>query len=155
VAYSGGGGIPLTLAYARLMPCLDRKCWQSLPILPAWPRSQFERCARFFAREHGIPFARQSRPMELERERVCGEMDPIAAFTARTNSSAWLEQELERTGFEALAYGLNLDDGQDFRPGPIRRPAQHRVAAPLAEAGTYQGPMFVPCLNAPKLRVWE
>ena len=37
-----------------------------------------------------------------------------------------LEQELERTGFQALAYGLNLDDGQDFRPGH-KAAAQHRA----------------------------
>ena len=45
-----------------------------------------------------------------------------------------LEQELERTGFQALAYGLNRTTGQDFRPGH-KAAAQHRVAAPLAEAG--------------------
>jgi pyridinium-3,5-biscarboxylic acid mononucleotide sulfurtransferase len=45
-----------------------------------------------------------------------------------------LEQERVRLGFDAVAYGLNLDDRKDFRPGQ-RAAAAHRIAAPLAEAG--------------------
>ena len=64
-----------------------------------------------------------------------------------------LEQELERTGFEALAYGLNLDDGQDFRPGH-KAAAQHRVAAPLSEAGLTKADVRTLAQRA-DLRVWD
>src|SRR5438876_6348995 len=37
-------------------------------------------------------------------------------------------------GFETIAYGVNLDDKSEFRPGQIAA-AQHRVAAPLLDAG--------------------
>ncbi|MDE3138029.1 MAG: ATP-dependent sacrificial sulfur transferase LarE [Acidobacteriota bacterium] len=37
-------------------------------------------------------------------------------------------------GFSALAYGINADDTRDFRPGH-RAAAEHRVLAPLLDAG--------------------
>src|SRR6202012_3936379 len=64
-----------------------------------------------------------------------------------------LEQELERTGFLALAYGLNLDDGRDFRPAH-KAAAQHRVAAPLAEAGLTKADVRALAMRG-GLRVWD
>ncbi len=55
--------------------------------------------------------------------------------------------------FDALAYGLNLDDGQDFRPGH-KAAAQHRVAAPLAEAGLSKADVRALAQRA-QLRVWD
>ena len=80
----------------------------------------------------GIPL-RTIETHELEREEYAVN-GPDRCFHCKDELFSMLEQELERTGFEALAYGLNLDDGQDFRPGH-KAAAQHRVAAPLAEAG--------------------
>jgi len=40
----------------------------------------------------------------------------------------------ERRGFDALAYGINADDVQDFRPGH-RAASEHEVLAPLLDAG--------------------
>ena len=94
-------------------------------------RSQF-RDAQDFARDHGIPL-RSIETHELEREEYAAN-GADRCFHCKDELFSVLEQELERTGFEALAYGLNLDDGQDFRPGH-KAAAQHRVAAPLAEAG--------------------
>src|SRR5262249_5532900 len=42
--------------------------------------------------------------------------------------------ERERGSFEYIAYGKNLDDEGDFRPGQ-RAAELHRIVAPLAEAG--------------------
>ncbi len=39
-----------------------------------------------------------------------------------------------KRGFGAIAYGMNADDTQDYRPGQ-RAAAEHEVLAPLAEAG--------------------
>ena len=40
----------------------------------------------------------------------------------------------EELGFTNIAYGMNSDDRQDFRPGQ-RAAQEHAVLAPLAEAG--------------------
>src|ERR1700751_2414877 len=44
-----------------------------------------------------------------------------------------LDELAKERGFAALAYGLNADDSDDFRPGP-RAAAEHRVLARLLEA---------------------
>ena len=80
-------------------------------------------------------------------------MGPIVAFTAKTNSLACWSRNWSVRAFEALAYGLNLDDGQDFRPGH-KAAAQHRVAAPLAEAGLSKADVRALAQRA-ELRVWD
>jgi len=44
-----------------------------------------------------------------------------------------LSRLAERRGFAALAYGINADDMQDFRPGH-RAASEHKVLAPLLDA---------------------
>ncbi len=39
-----------------------------------------------------------------------------------------------KRGFSSIAYGMNADDTQDYRPGQ-RAAKEHEVLAPLAEAG--------------------
>jgi uncharacterized protein len=107
--------------------------------------------AQNFALEHGIPL-RSIKTHELEREEYAVN-GPDRCFHCKDELFSVLEQELERTGFEALAYGLNLDDGQDFRPGH-KAAAQHRVAAPLAEAGLSKADVRALALKA-QLRVWD
>ena len=45
-----------------------------------------------------------------------------------------LDQLVRRRGFAAVAYGVNVDDQGDWRPGQ-RAAQEHRVLAPLLEAG--------------------
>ena len=45
-----------------------------------------------------------------------------------------LDDLVERRGFAAVAYGVNLDDQGDWRPGQ-RAAREHQVLAPLLEAG--------------------
>jgi pyridinium-3,5-biscarboxylic acid mononucleotide sulfurtransferase len=45
-----------------------------------------------------------------------------------------LDAMAEERGFAAIAYGVNADDTLDFRPGH-RAAAEHRVLAPLLDAG--------------------
>jgi uncharacterized protein len=113
-------------------------------------RSQFSD-ARDFAREHGIPL-QSIETHELEREDYAVN-GPDRCFHCKDELFGVMEQELERTGFEALAYGLNLDDRQDFRPGH-KAAAQHRVAAPLAEAGLTKADVRALAQRA-DLRVWD
>lgn len=46
---------------------------------------------------------------------------------------AQLDRIAEQRGFAAVAYGINADDTQDFRPGH-RAAAEHKVLAPLLDA---------------------
>ena len=109
------------------------------------------RDAQEFAREHGIPF-RSIETHELERE-AYARNEGDRCFHCKDELFRMLEQELERTGLAALAYGLNLDDGRDFRPGH-RAAAQHKVAAPLAEAGLSKADVRALAQRA-GLRVWD
>ena len=80
-------------------------------------------------------------------------MGRIAASIARTSFSVCWSRSWSAPAFEALAYGLNLDDRQDFRPGH-KAAAQHRVAAPLAEAGLTKADVRALAQRA-ELRVWD
>jgi pyridinium-3,5-biscarboxylic acid mononucleotide sulfurtransferase len=55
--------------------------------------------------------------------------------------------------FEAVAYGMNVDDLGDFRPGQ-KAAAQHKVLAPLAEAGLTKEEIRTLAREA-GLRVWD
>jgi len=55
--------------------------------------------------------------------------------------------------FQTIAYGLNVDDQSDFRPGQLAA-KQHRVAAPLLEAGLSKADIRELARMA-DLRVWD
>ncbi|MGC2403397.1 MAG: ATP-dependent sacrificial sulfur transferase LarE [Acidobacteriaceae bacterium] len=148
VAYSGGVDSAY-LAYAAYRT-LGSKMVAVIADSASLARSQF-REALEFAREHEIPL-HVIETHELEREEYAVN-GPDRCFHCKDELFSMLEQELKRTGFEALAYGLNVDDGQDFRPGH-KAAAQHRVAAPLAEAGLTKADVRGLARQA-KLRVWD
>ncbi|MEA3006940.1 MAG: pyridinium-3,5-biscarboxylic acid mononucleotide sulfurtransferase [Acidobacteriaceae bacterium] len=148
VAYSGGVDSAY-LAYAA-HAVLGPQMLAVIADSASLARSQLSD-AQEFAREHGIPL-RAIETHELEREAYAVN-GPDRCFHCKDELFGMLEQELERTGFEALAYGLNLDDGQDFRPGH-KAAAQHRVAAPLAEAGLTKADVRALSQRA-QLRVWD
>jgi uncharacterized protein len=56
-------------------------------------------------------------------------------------------------GFSAVAYGMNLDDVGEFRPGQ-RAAAEHRVLAPLADAGLTKADIRALAREA-GLRIWD
>src|SRR6202046_3112274 len=147
VAYSGGVDSAY-LAYAA-HTVLGPEMLAVIADSASLARSQFSD-AQQFARENGIPL-RSIETHELEREEYAVN-GADRCFHCKDELFSMLEQELERTGFEALAYGLNLDDGQDFRPGH-KAAAQHRVAAPLAEAGLTKADVRALAQRA-ELRVW-
>jgi pyridinium-3,5-biscarboxylic acid mononucleotide sulfurtransferase len=148
VAYSGGVDSAY-LAYAA-HKTLGPQMLAVIADSASLARSQYQdACA--FAEEHQIPL-RVIKTHELEREAYAAN-GPDRCFHCKDELFAGLEQELERTGFQALAYGLNLDDKQDFRPGH-KAAAQHRVAAPLAEAGLSKADVRALSQRA-GLRVWD
>jgi uncharacterized protein len=56
-------------------------------------------------------------------------------------------------GFDAIAYGVNVDDQGDFRPGQ-QAARQHHIAAPLLDAGLTKQDIRA-LARAAALRVWD
>ena len=64
-----------------------------------------------------------------------------------------MEQLRAERGFDAIAYGVNLDDQGDFRPGQ-QAAKLHHVAAPLLKAGLKKQEIR-DLARAAGLRVWD
>jgi uncharacterized protein len=60
--------------------------------------------------------------------------DSARCFHCKDELFTVMEQFRDRRGFDSIAYGVNLDDQGDFRPGQ-RAAKAHHVAAPLLDAG--------------------
>jgi uncharacterized protein len=104
-----------------------------------------------FAEENGIPLL-VLETKELEREAYAANSGD-RCFHCKDELFTVLETERARQNFAAVAYGLNLDDGKDFRPGQ-RAAAEHHVAAPLAEADLNKAEIRA-LAQAAGLRVWD
>ena len=64
-----------------------------------------------------------------------------------------MEEFRSERGFDSIAYGVNVDDQGDFRPGQAAA-QQHRVAAPLREAGLTKQEIR-DLARAGSLRIWD
>jgi pyridinium-3,5-biscarboxylic acid mononucleotide sulfurtransferase len=104
-----------------------------------------------FAEEHEISLLVLP-THELEHEDYA-KNESDRCFHCKDELFTVLETERARRGMAAVAYGLNLDDGKDFRPGQ-RAAAEHHVAAPLADAGMTKADIRALALAA-GLRVWD
>jgi uncharacterized protein len=129
VAYSGGVDSAY-LAYAAHR-ALGERMLAVIADSASLARSHY-RDAVEFARQQGIPL-RRVETAELEREAYAAN-DANRCFHCKDELFTVLEEERSKLGFEAVAYGLNVDDRKDFRPGQ-RAATAHHIAAPLAEAG--------------------
>ena len=88
--------------------------------------------AQEFAEKHGIPYKAMF-TAELDNPDYV-KNDSLRCFHCKSELFAVMERMRTQLGFSFLAYGLNLDDRQDFRPG--QQAAQNRdVLAPLVEVG--------------------
>lgn len=148
VAYSGGVDSAY-LAWAAHQ-ALGERMLAVLADSPSLARSHYHDAVAF-AEEHGIPLL-VVETRELEDENYA-KNDSNRCFHCKDELFTVLEAERERRGFAAVAYGLNLDDGRDFRPGQ-RAAAAHRVAAPLADAGLTKADIRALAQEA-GLRVWD
>lgn len=91
-----------------------------------------EKAAVAFLEAHDIPFTRiETREGEDERYRANG---PDRCFYCKNELFDRIERWCEATPFERVAYGANLDDSADHRPG-ARAASQRGVVAPLVDAG--------------------
>ena len=84
-----------------------------------------------FAAEQKIPLEVISTG-ELDRPEYVRN-DAERCFYCKDELFAMLEKLRAARGFETIAYGVNLDDQSDFRPGQDAA-RQHHVAAPLLQA---------------------
>jgi uncharacterized protein len=103
-----------------------------------------------FANEQSIP-VRTIQTSELDREAYAVN-GADRCFHCKDELFTVLEAERLALGFSAVAYGLNIDDKKDFRPGQ-RAASEHHIVAPLADAGLTKADIRALAQQA-NLRVW-
>jgi pyridinium-3,5-biscarboxylic acid mononucleotide sulfurtransferase len=104
-----------------------------------------------FAKEHGIPLEIIT-TSELDRAEYVRN-DGSRCFHCKDELFTAMEGFRATHGFDSIAYGVNVDDQGDFRPGQIAA-RQHHVAAPLLEAGLTKQEIREMARIA-NLRVWD
>ncbi len=104
-----------------------------------------------FAGEHGIPVEVVT-TSELDHPDYIRN-DGQRCFHCKDELFTVMEQLRAARGFDTIAYGVNLDDQGDFRPGQ-RAAEQHHVAAPLLEAGLFKDEIRQLARQA-GLRIWD
>ena len=148
VACSGGVDSGLLAFVAHRV--LDGRMLCMLGVSPSLAESEEAGAVAFF-QEHGLPFVRvATREMDAAGYRANG---PDRCFHCKHELFARIEASPEARAFPVIAYGANLDDRFDHRPG-ARAAQVHRVCAPLAEAGFTKG-MVRDVARALGLRLWD
>jgi len=148
VAYSGGVDSAF-LAWAAHQ-ALGSDMLAVIADSPSLARAQLAD-ATAFASEHGIPLEIIITD-ELERPEYVRN-DASRCFHCKDELCTVMEEFRSRRGFDAIAYGVNLDDQGDFRPGQ-KAADQHHVAAPLRQAGLSKQDIRE-LSRAAGLRVWD
>jgi uncharacterized protein len=129
VAYSGG----VDSAYLawRAREVLGEKMRAVIADSASLPRRQLEEAVAF-AKKHAIPLEVLA-TNELENPEYT-KNDLQRCFHCKNELFTVMKAARERLGARHLAYGMNLDDRGDFRPGQ-RAAQEHEVLAPLVDAG--------------------
>jgi uncharacterized protein len=128
VAYSGGTDSAF-LAYVAYQVLGDRMI-AVIADSPSLPRRELA-AALDFASQHGIPtHILQTRELE---DPNYARNDRDRCFHCKDELFTQMEAARLQLGFARLAYGMNLDDRSDIRPGQ-KAAALHNALAPLAEA---------------------
>jgi pyridinium-3,5-biscarboxylic acid mononucleotide sulfurtransferase len=104
-----------------------------------------------FADEQGIPVEVVA-TSEFERPEYVRN-DGQRCFQCKDELFAVMESLRASRGFDSIAYGVNLDDQDDFRPGQ-QAAKQHHVAAPLLNAGLTKQDIRELAREA-GLRIWD
>jgi len=148
VAYSGGvDSAFLAWAAFRLR---GHEMLAVIADSPSLARSQL-RDAVSFAQEQKIPLE-IIQTHELERPEYIRN-DGLRCFHCKDELFAVMESFRDQQGFDSIAYGVNVDDQGDFRPGQAAA-RQHRVATPLLDAGLTKQDIRELAREA-GLRVWN
>ncbi len=104
-----------------------------------------------FAREQSIPLE-IIHTEELDRPEYVRN-DSSRCFHCKDELFTVMESFGTTHGFETITYGVNLDDKSDFRPGQVAA-SQHRVAAPLLDAGLSKEEIRTLARES-GLRIWD
>jgi len=148
VAYSGGADSAF-LAWAAHQ-ILGNRMLAVIADSPSLARFQLADAVAF-ASEHGIPL--EIIPTgELDRSDYVRN-DSTRCFHCKDELFTVMREFGAARGFATIAYGVNLDDKSEFRPGQAAA-AQHRVAAPLLEAQLTKEDIRALAREA-GLRVWD
>jgi uncharacterized protein len=129
VAYSGGTDSAF-LAFAAHR-ALGVRMLAVIADSPSLPRAELAAALAFTA-THAIP-AHILQTNELDQPDYIRN-DSRRCFHCKDELFTQMEATRARLGFAHLAYGMNVDDKGDFRPGQ-QAAAQHRALAPLVTAG--------------------
>jgi len=148
VAYSGGVDSAY-LAWAAHRT-LGAEMLAVIADSPSLARTQLAD-AIAFANEQGIPLEVIA-TSELERPEYVRN-DGQRCFFCKDELFTLMEELRARRGFDAIAYGVNVDDRDDFRPGQ-KAASTHRVAAPLLDAGLTKEDIRSLARDA-GLRIWD
>jgi uncharacterized protein len=148
VAYSGGVDSAF-LAWSAHQ-ALGSRMLAVIADSPSLARTQLAD-ATAFAAEMGIPLEIIVTG-ELERPEYARN-DASRCFHCKDELFTTMEEFRSRRGFDAIAYGVNLDDQGDFRPGQ-QAAEQHHVAAPLRQAGLTKQDIRE-LARAAGLRIWD
>ena len=147
-AYSGGVDSAF-LAWAAYQ-VLGKDMLAVIADSPSLPRSHLAD-AIAFAREQGIPLEVIT-TSELDRPEYTRN-DASRCFHCKDELFTIMENFRLSHDFHSIAYGVNVDDQGDFRPGQAAA-TQHHVAAPLLEAGLTKQEIRELARNA-GLRIWN
>ncbi|HEY6250772.1 MAG TPA: ATP-dependent sacrificial sulfur transferase LarE [Candidatus Angelobacter sp.] len=148
IAYSGGVDSAY-LAYAAHQVLGD----DMLAVIadsPSLARVQLQD-AIAFAQEQQIPH-QIIQTQEMERPEYVRN-DGLRCFHCKDELFDLMERFAREHKFTSVAYGVNLDDQEDFRPGQ-KAAARHHVAAPLLQAGLSKADIRELAQQA-GLRVWD
>ncbi len=104
-----------------------------------------------FAREHDIPLEIIT-TSELDRPEYTRN-DGARCFHCKDELFTVMEGFRHKKNFDSIAYGLNLDDQGDFRPGQVAA-QQHQIVAPLRDAGLTKQDIRDLSREA-SLRIWD
>ena len=104
-----------------------------------------------FASEQGIPLEVIATE-ELDRPEYIRN-DYSRCFHCKDELFTVMEGYRSAHGFDSIAYGVNVDDQGDFRPGQAAA-KQHNVSAPLLEAGLTKQEIRE-LARAAGLRIWD
>ena len=148
VAYSGGVDSAF-LAWAAHQ-ALGNNMLAVIADSPSLARAQLAD-ATAFAAEQAIPLEIIVTD-ELDRPEYARN-DASRCFHCKDELFTAMEEFRSRRDFDAIAYGVNLDDQGDFRPGQ-KAAEQHHVAAPLRQAGLSKQDIRE-LSRAAGLRVWD
>jgi len=148
IAYSGGVDSAF-LAWAGHQ-ILGDEMRAILADSPSLARTQLADAVAF-AREQNIPLEIIATE-ELERPEYVRN-DAMRCFHCKDELFAVMEWVRQSRGFDAVAYGVNIDDQGDFRPGQLAA-EKHRVAAPLRDAGLSKEEIRE-LARAAALRIWD